>query len=529
MTQVKPVESLTLALWKSAATEVMAERLGLSGTAGGIDADHPILAGVDRYSEAVARGEKIPPPKRGKTLRDDDPAVAAYLAQLHHGLGHARGVGDAKLEAEIKDQLAAFKFGNPPWQQMSQQYYKYYAQYPYHTGGRPRYRAWNAFDGGKGNPDYSVIEWRLPADATVALVGDIGTGTDIAAAVLVAALSFKPDAILHVGDVYYSGTRFEFAHRFIGLFETVMAAQGLRVPVFTVPGNHEYFTGNLAFFEYLDNGKLAPLPGQRQAASYFALMSADDGWQFLGMDTGYYGHYFAVSAEQQRAELALLHQRDPKVPLNLPIQQLPLPVDMAILRDDEAQWQSRRIESFAGQSVLLSHHPLYSAAIDCGIAQRTTPGADGKPVPVASDTNRLWVDTGIWRQLGRYFGARVPAWFWGHEHNLNIFRNDYRPADWPDDPDTAKIFRTLPLGRCIGHSAIPVNETEGPYAQKYPVPLKSPELRLGLTDGWYNHGFEIVKLAGSGRPAHVSYYQIVGVDPRPLLMHEEDFGGETGR
>jgi hypothetical protein len=82
----------------------------------------------------------------------------------------------------------------------------------------------------------------------------------------------------------------------------------------------------------------------------------------------------------------------------------------------------------------------------------------------------------------RFLVSHVPAWFWGHEQNLNIFQDDYRPSDWPIDPDITDLFRPLPKGRCIGHSAIPVEDEEDPYAKHYLLPLKSEQLRLGLTN-----------------------------------------------
>jgi hypothetical protein len=251
-------------------------------------------------------------------------------------------------------------------------------------------------------------------------------------------------------------------------------------------------------------------------------MSEDEGWQFLGMDTGYYGHYLAVNDAQQRAALALLHAQDPNVPTELPIQKLPPNTEMVLLRDDEAAWQRCRIEHFAGQSVLFSHHPLYSTTIPCGIAPRKL--ASGATDP--SDINRVGIDTAIWRQLGHYFGDKVPAWFWGHEHNLAIYQDNYLPFDWPKSGDVERLFRPLPKGRCIGHSAIPVAVTENPYAVNNPVPLIDGT-KLGITDGWYNHGFEILELAGAGNPLRASYYQIVGVDPAPLLIYQEDIGGRA--
>lgn len=64
-------------------------------------------------------------------------------------------------------------------------------------------------------------------------------------------------------------------------------------------------------------------------------------------------------------------------------------------------------------------------------------------------------------------------------------------------------------------------DVEQPYAQAYPVPLAAPNLELGLIDGWYNRGFEVVDLHGAGRPARVRYFQIPGAGPGPQLVYEE--------
>jgi hypothetical protein len=519
---VQPIENRQAALWMSAATEVIA-RTPTPATPAAATAAQAMITGIEQYVRAFEKGDPIDPPLKGD--EPNDPDAVAYLAQLFHRLAHAKLIGDVKLsdriQKEIEVQTAHFTHGNPLWQQMSEQYFAYYAAYPHHKGAKPRYRAWNDKSGGNGDPGFGVIEWRLPAKARLLLIGDIGTGSDQGAAVLLAGLGFKPDAILHLGDVYYSGTHFEFDHRFIGLFEAVMGRMGVKVPVFGVPGNHEYFTGNLAYFDWLDGGRQRPLPSQRQHASYFALKSEDDGWQFLGMDTGYFGHSMSVSPEQEAAALKLLNAIDPKVPVDLPTQPLAPPPPMVVLRDDELDWHRRQIQGFPGQSVLLSHHPLYSAVAPCGVAQGKA--ADGTPDP--SDIKRLWVDTDIWRQLGPDFGERAPAWFWAHEHTLNVFQDGFRPPDWPTDPATASTFRPLPKGRCVGYAAIPVQAAEAPYAKTFPVPLKDDALQLGLTDGWYNRGFAILELAGRGQPATASYYQLAGPDPTPRLVHMETFGG----
>ena len=511
MKPIRPIENIYGALWKSAVTETIARSGAAPASGAGASAAEaaaaPLHEAADRYIDSLQKGKPIKPPKKKGELLDSDPDIMPYLMQLHHQLAHAKINDDKVLQKQLNEQLGRFKFGNPLWQQMFTQYFEYYAQYPYHLGGQPHYRSWK--DTG-GSLDYSVVEWRIPATGRIAIIGDIGTGTDVAAAVLLSALSFKPDAILHLGDVYYSGTKFEFEHRFTGLFESVFRAQKHKVPVFTVPGNHEYFTGNVSFLDTLDSGVLAPHKNQRQSASYWCLRSADDGWQFLGMDTGYNGHAMAVSPQQQQAALAVIHKPllGDKSEADLPVELPPADTTaMVTLRDDEVAWHHDKMDRFSGRSILLSHHQLYSAVQSIGKAQSGP-----------ADINRAWINTAIWQQLGAYFGTKVAAWIWGHEHNLGIFQDNYRPADWSADPNA---YKTLPKGRCAGHAAIPVQDVEKPYATTYPVPLQQTNLQLSLINGWYNRGFAILELAGTGQPLRARYFQVANADPTPLLIYDE--------
>lgn len=536
---MRPIEHFEvphLALLKSAVSRVLAEHQGDASNGAGFDSDHPLMVGTDLYCHAFETNTEIPEPAEDK---GDDPEVQAYLAQMHHRRVHAHITGDTALEATLAAQTARFKFGNPLWQQMFVQYYKYYWQYPWHEGRQPVYRSWRDETGGKGDLAYGTIAWRLPAKARVAIVGDIGTGTDEAAAVLLSALSFHPDAILHLGDVYFSGTEHEVQDRFVAMVRDVMQKSGQHLPFFTVPGNHEYFTGGTALLKALDSGDLVATPEQQQHASYFCLRTEDDGWQFLGLDTGYYGHYMNVAGGAAAATLEKLHLGPVQTPVHdnphwprkrnpyfgngnpdLPQEDTSVPAAQVSVRSDEAEWHNDKLANFPGRAVLLSHHQLYSALDVCGVAQKTAAGAT---TPDPTDPNRIWVNTALWRLFGPAFGDKVAAWLWGHEHNLNIFQCNYRPANWPaGTPEMDTVFKTLPKGRCAGHSAIPVAEGEAPYAVKYPVPQEPPGITLGLTDGWYNHGFELMELNGRGNPARLRYYQVAGVDPTPRLLFEED-------
>ena len=81
------------------------------------------------------------------------------------------------------------------------------------------------------------------------------------------------DLLLHLGDVYYSGSAEEIRERLVGFWPQVPNALNR-----ALPGNHEMYSGGRAFFEDL-------LPRFNQPASCFALQN--DYWTFVALDTGY--------------------------------------------------------------------------------------------------------------------------------------------------------------------------------------------------------------------------------------------------
>ncbi len=530
-----PYNSPHLALLKSSATAAIAKREG-----GKVSEEHPMLKAIDTYSEAMLKNIPLVAPKDSENEHSDtDPTIMAYLVQLHHQLAHAEIAKDEQRVTEINKQRARFKFGNPLWEEMFVEYFLYYWDYPFHKGQSPQYRSWQDELYGNNNLDYGTIKWKIPTDATVAIIGDIGIGTDIAAAVLEATLSFDPDVILHLGDIYYSGTPYEFDTRFTGLINEVMKANNKQVPVFNIPGNHEYFTGGVAFYDCLDGMQLVYSADQRQQASFFGLQTEDDSWQFLGMDTSFYGHYMDVPEKIQKATLSLLHNNKVDLPedksnphwanaynplfhrcndATIAVKDTTVKEEMIPIRTDEQEWHANQIKNFTGRTILLSHHQVYSAKQKIGVPQQKIE-EDGVLVPDETDTNRAWINTKLYQQFGEFMDTKVAAWFWGHEHNLGIYKDEYRPEGWPT---SAELLKTIPKGRCTGHSAIPVAEKEAPYEQKYPVPLVNESVKLGITDGWYNRGFQILKLNGSVKPITASYYQLQEAAIKPLLIYTEE-------
>ena len=116
------------------------------------------------------------------------------------------------------------------------------------------------------------------------------------------------------------------------------AALAPRPPFFTIPGNHDYYSGGAGFFHTIDkvNSGVADCT---QQASYFCLRTEDSKWQFLGMDTGY-GDRNPV---EQQAPTLQVH---------------------------EGAWHRDKLDTFLGTTLLLSHHQLISAKETLNAGQR---------------------------------------------------------------------------------------------------------------------------------------------------------------
>jgi hypothetical protein len=85
--------------------------------------------------------------------------------------------------------------------------------------------------------------------------------------------------VVHLGDVYYSGTEREIKRRFLEPWPVDLATTALS---FTLPRNHDMYSGGHGYFEHaLTDSRFARQGG----CSYFALQN--DHWQLLGLDSAY--------------------------------------------------------------------------------------------------------------------------------------------------------------------------------------------------------------------------------------------------
>jgi Calcineurin-like phosphoesterase len=120
----------------------------------------------------------------------------------------------------------------------------------------------------------------LTGDFTVAMAADWGTGLygapKIAEAIANMAKPRKFDLLMHLGDVYYSGTPQEVQQRLLDLWPmdagTISRA---------LNGNHEMYSGGFGYFQLI-------LPAFKQQGSYFALQN--ENWVLAGLDTAYVDH-----------------------------------------------------------------------------------------------------------------------------------------------------------------------------------------------------------------------------------------------
>ncbi len=115
-----------------------------------------------------------------------------------------------------------------------------YLEYYLTAHRNPPYVDWSA----QTPPDinFGVIQYQLPRNARILLIGDWGTYmTDNVSMLREGLRTLKPDAIIHLGDVYYSGTAFECNQNVLQVMDKLSEELGIkRPPFFTIPGNHEY-------------------------------------------------------------------------------------------------------------------------------------------------------------------------------------------------------------------------------------------------------------------------------------------------
>jgi hypothetical protein len=384
---------------------------------------------------------------------------ATTCASLGWQLMQAKVFGDTVSAQRLEGELDTGSC-DPRWAQTMTEYVKYFGVNG--TREHPKYVT-PAEAGGK------VVT--IKSGAKVALIGDWGTGAEPAKRVLQQVRQQNPDILVHLGDIYFSGTDEECMVNFEAVVNSVFDRTKTKLPVYTLSGNHDMYCGGVGYYaliKRLNKGLNGPTGNSMvQPASFFCLRAEDASWQILAMDTG----------------------RNDYSPFSI--------ADALTFVDPaEQEWLSARVQEFPGKTILLSHHQLFSAYSQIG-----TRGLNGRLNPVNPKLQQLYKTL-----IGN--GKTIAAWYWGHEHNLCI----YQP------------YAGLQRGRCLGHSAIPVFVDDTPYdvlAETENPPKLVDQTKLSKVGQFYSHGFSVLTLGSNGIASAEYFEDINGAARR---MYTETIG-----
>jgi hypothetical protein len=132
----------------------------------------------------------------------------------------------------------------------------------------------------------------LPDTCKVALLADWGADNDHAKQLGDLAIARGADFVIHLGDIYYSGSKAE-SETFLRNWPLRGAdGQPLTGKSFALNGNHEMYSLGRYYFTTV-------LEGLGQEASYFTL--SNDWWQIQGLDTAYVP--FSISGGTEDASM----------------------------------------------------------------------------------------------------------------------------------------------------------------------------------------------------------------------------------
>ena len=205
---------------------------------------------------------------------------------------------------------------------------------------------------GAAAPDSYVYFERRPR-FTIALMADWGAANDAARQISDLIRHREPDYVIHLGDVYYAGTKPE-CEAVLKMWPLCDAdGAPIKDRSFALNGNHEMFCGARNYFGTI-------LAAFNQGASYFKLKT--EYWQFLGLDTAYTGGSLSHPETQVQWD-----------------------------------WLVANLNADSRTAIFLTHHQPISA--------HTQETQDSQPL--RDDVAKL---------LGQTRADAIYGWFFGHEH-----------------------------------------------------------------------------------------------------------------
>lgn len=278
----------------------------------------------------------------------------------------------------------------------------------------------------------------------LAIIGDWGTGDQVAINLLQQVAMLEPQVLIHLGDVYYAGTHNEEQANFLDICRHVL---GNNVLIFSLCGNHDMYSGGQGYYWLVDQ--------IGQEASYFCLRNSD--WQFLAMDTG--------------------HNDNNPITVSTNMTKLVTFGTWA-----EENWLLDKINlNGTRKTVLLSHHQLFSPF-----------GAVGRV------SGQGYAYNPNLRATFQSVMPKIAWWFWGHEHTLAIF-NPYM------DLQRGRCVGASAVPVFTDQQSYSTDSGLQTYSG-LPEPTWILGGQLGNNGTSYNNCFALMTLNGSS--ANVDYYQV---------------------
>jgi hypothetical protein len=403
-----------------------------------LSSEDDLMAPVHLLGVPLKTGQAIPPEISSRVAAASAPLTPAASAEAAVEIDCAKVAAEflwaemtgnhqksQELSGELKDAVCDVA----GWSECVTTYLAYKA-----SGGSLPYR-----------PNLNVVV-DLGPKTKLAIVGDWGTGDEVAINLLQQVASLQPDVLIHLGDIYYAGTQPEAQANFLDICQQIL---GRGVPLFSLCGNHDMYSGGNGYYWLVDQ--------IGQQASYFCLQNPY--WQFLAMDTA----------------------RNDNNPLTVSSNMTSL---MTIQNPSwsEANWHLSKIQN-AGtrRTVLLSHHQLFSPFGSIGSVNGQAYAYN--PNLFANFQNVL---------------SQIVWWFWGHEHTLAVF-HPYMGLE------RGRCVGASAVPVFTDQQSY-TNATGLETYQNAPLPTWDPNAALGNNGTDYSHAFAIMTLNGAS--ANVDYYQI---------------------
>jgi hypothetical protein len=190
-----------LSLWQSAVAQVVLETSAKNGLPLSQNAllDHPMVRATNDVVRAHEDRQQL---LFSADQLTDEHTRNTHLSSLCFEIAQAQAQGLEDLEAQLLGSYWPFSDKDPNFLRCVAVYAYYKAAYKGHF----LYNDWQK-EGG-GSLQYGVIDWRIPNDARIGIIGDWGTGMDDSIALLRDLMvNHSPAAIIHLGDINAPITR----------------------------------------------------------------------------------------------------------------------------------------------------------------------------------------------------------------------------------------------------------------------------------------------------------------------------------